>query len=271
MSLKNLIQSGNLASAITAATDDVKRQPTKIEARVVLAELMCFSGNFDRGDTLIEGAMKIRGGQPVPGLILLRQLLRGEVARQQWYEEGRPPQVRTEPTDDLKAAMLTVVEYREKHLASAAEQLRGMEKSYQQSGTLKGLNGEAQSFTQFRDLNDLCPSVAELISPNGQFLWVPWSDFLRIKFDQAKTLRDILWRPAECEFRDGSQGNYYMPCLYSGSAQSTQETIRLGQGTDWIEQGEGIVTGVGLRMFLTDEATPTILEIEEIRFAASGE
>lgn len=265
MSVSEFIQKGNLAEAVAAATADVKRQPLKPEPRVVLAELMCFSGNLDRADELVEGASK-QNRAPVPGLILLRQLLRGEVARQQWYEEGRPPQTKSEPSPELATALQAVVEFRAGDQAAAADKVGSLAQSHDRQGTLQLTSGEELRFESLRDLNDLTASVAELVSSAGKFFWVPWTEVRRAKFEPVQTLRDVLWRPVEITFTDESTERYFMPCLYSGSARSKVDTFRLGQATDWADLGAGLISGIGLRMFLAGESTPTMFEVADIQF-----
>lgn len=265
MSIDDAIQSGNLAEAVTLATDEVKRNPTLVEARIVLAELMCFAGNLDRADSLVEAATKIRGNI-APGLMLYRQLLRGEVARQQWYNEGRAPEVKSEPSEELATSMQVVVDYRAKDYSAAAKSVAKLNESRPLKGTLQLKSGDEVPFEGFRDMSDLSAMVAEFISMMGKFYWVPWSTIKTIKFEPVGQLRDVLWRPLSCVTFAGVEDRFFMPCLYPGSAAAAQEVLRLGQSTDWVSHGDDLVTGLGLRMFLAGDATPTILEINQIQF-----
>src|SRR5262245_4196726 len=122
MSVTKSIQAGNLTEAVATATADVKQYPTRPELRLTLAELMCFTGNLDRADTLVEAATKLQKG-PAAGLVLFRQLLRGETARQQWYQEGRAPETRAVPTPEFSSAIQTIVEYRAGDRVAAAKLL----------------------------------------------------------------------------------------------------------------------------------------------------
>ena len=265
MSVQSLIQDGKLTDAIAAATAEVKQSPMRPELRLVLAELVSLTGNIDRADTIVEAAKKLQNGQSA-GLTMFRQLLRGEAARTQWLQEGRAPETRTLPTPDFANAVQAVVEFRAGQLAEAAKLVNSPAEAEACPGQLTLTSGETHPFDLFRDLNDLTAPVAELISLTGKFFWVPWSDFIAIRFDPAKTLRDVLWRSVECAFTDGAVERYFMPSLYVGTASSEKDTLRLGQETDWNELGEGLMSGVGLRMFLAGDLTPTILEVAEVRF-----
>ena len=66
-----LYKSGQLAEAIAAAGDEVKRHPADAARRGFLAELLCFAGDFDRADKQLDaigasGPADGRGDQPVP-------------------------------------------------------------------------------------------------------------------------------------------------------------------------------------------------------------
>ena len=200
----------------------------------------------------------------------MRQLLRGEVARNQWYEEGRPPETRSLPTQNLADALQIVVEYRGGDQAAAVNLAGTLAQPDLRQGVVHLTSDEQHNFVNFRDLNDLTGSVAELVSPAGKFFWVPWLEFSHVKFEPAKTLRDLLWRPVECTFKDGTLERYFMPCLYAGSALATVDSIRLGQTTDWKDLGDGLISGVGQRMFLAGDLTPSILDIAEIQFESTG-
>ena len=52
MNAAELYKAGQLAEAITAATDEVKRHPSEANPRGFLAELLCFAGDFERAEML---------------------------------------------------------------------------------------------------------------------------------------------------------------------------------------------------------------------------
>ena len=265
MSIKQFIQTANLEGAINTATAEVKRLPLQAEARIVLSELMCFTGNLDRADTLLDSAAKLQT-VPSTGIHLLRQLMRGEMARQQWYQEGKAPLTRSETSPELSSAFQAIVEFRAGHLPDVARILGSLAEGPALAGTVTLETESTQSFDVFRDLGDLTATVAELISPTGKFYWVPWREFKKVEFEPVKSLRDVLWRPVQCTFHQGLVEQYFMPCLYHGTSASTNDEFRLGQATDWKDCGENLIQGVGLRMFLAGELTPTILEIRSIDF-----
>ena len=49
-----LFREGKLADALTAATAAVRKSPTDIGGRVLMAELLAFSGNIERADVILD-------------------------------------------------------------------------------------------------------------------------------------------------------------------------------------------------------------------------
>src|SRR5258708_31168398 len=91
-----LFREGNLADGLTAANAAVRKTPTDIGARVLLAELLVFAGNIERADVVLDACADL---DPTAALVVaeFRQLLRGETARRQLFSEGRVPEFLGEP------------------------------------------------------------------------------------------------------------------------------------------------------------------------------
>ena len=70
-----LFGAGALDAAVAAANDAVRKAPTDVDARVLLAELLIFTGNLDRADVLLDAASAL---DPSAALVIseFRQLLR---------------------------------------------------------------------------------------------------------------------------------------------------------------------------------------------------
>ena len=94
--LQALLRAEKLDEAIEHLNAEVKKNPTAIDRRAQLAELLCVAGNLDRADTVLNAITDIDPGAMV-GVALFRQLVRAEQARQQFYAEGRLPEFVTKP------------------------------------------------------------------------------------------------------------------------------------------------------------------------------
>ena len=89
--IKSLLDSDQLDEAISVMNGMVRAKPTDIDVRAGLVELLCYAGNLDRADKLLDAIADIDPGAAV-GVALFRQLVRAEQARVQFHEEGRLPE-----------------------------------------------------------------------------------------------------------------------------------------------------------------------------------
>ena len=91
MSIVEMIQANKLSDAIAASKEVVRDKPTDISARSVLCQLFCFEGDWERADTQL-ATIAQQDPEMLVGVGLIRQLMRGEVAREQFFGEGATPE-----------------------------------------------------------------------------------------------------------------------------------------------------------------------------------
>jgi len=270
MNAAELYREGQLAGAIAAATDEVKRHPGDAMPRGLLAELLCFAGEFERADKQLDVLSDLDPAAAL-GVSLFRQLLRGEQARQQFHAEGRLPEFLEPPSPRLKSHLEASIRIREGRPAEAAALLDTAE---QQRPELPGACGESR-FDDLRDIDDLTASFFEVLTSTGKYYWIPMERVETIEFYEPARPRDLLWRRAHLVVRGGPDGEVFLPVLYAGSPAAADDGIRLGGMTEW-DGGEGApIRGMGQRIFAVGEEDISILELKQITTAvpvgAAGE
>lgn len=257
-----LFKAGRLQDALTAATEAVRRNPIDVDSRSLLGELLCYTGDLTRADTQLAA---ISGDDPkvAVGVSRFRHLVRAEMARQQFYLEGRLPEFLDQPSDDLKARLEASILLRNSDLKGAADLLA------KTNETRPAVSGKCDDvpFDDFRDLDDLCAGFLEVLTPNGKYYWIAPEQIESITFEPIKRPLDQLWRSAEIEFRGGNSGQVCIPSLYFRPGSPTDDPTRLGRTTDWTA-GEGPVLGMGQRVFLIGEKDQPITSIQKIEFDA---
>jgi type VI secretion system protein ImpE len=254
---------GELDNAIGAVTLEVKAAPRDFDKRGFLAELLAIRGELDRSDAQLDAMAKLDTGAS-PGLALFRQLIRAERTRAEVHRQGRAPELLAAPTETVRNALHALTLLRTGDLAGAAQAVEQLEeKRPKLSGVCDG-----DKFDDFRDLDDICAGVLEVLTSTGKLMWVPFDSIASIVFDKPARPRDLLWRPAEVSVRGGPDGKVYVPTTYAPTRGEADDAARLGRRTDWLG-GEGEpVTGVGLRTFLVGETPKTVLEITSVEFNA---
>jgi type VI secretion system protein ImpE len=258
----DLFLAGRLRAAVDAQVALVKTRPQSGDARIMLAELLCFAGELERADRQLDLA-GIQDPARAPGLALFRQLLRGETARHQHAAEGRLPEFLAPPSDGLRSLLHAAVELRAGNAAGAAEAVASAEAQRPAApGTSDG-----SAFDDCRDLDDLCGGALEVLTGAGVYLWVPLDRVGRLDFRPPRRLRDQFWRQALLTLSDGEAAEVFIPVLYAETAGDEQ--LALGRRTEWREVVPGVVRGVGQRCLLMGEAVRPLLSLGTVTFGAA--
>lgn len=260
-----LFHAGRLADAVAAAGAAVKRAPTDLGARILLAEMLAFAGNAERADVILDAASDVDPTAAV-AVAEFRQLLRAEVARRQLFRDGRVPEFLGEPTDHQRHALAALVALRAGDAAEAARLSAEAEAArIHPRGTRGG-----HAFDDLRDADDLLAGSFEVLTTTGKYFWIPIERVASVQFHPPKRPRDLLWRRASMSVVDGPDGEVYLPCTYAPPDGTADDSLLLGRSTDWSGPDGGPVRGLGLRTFLVGEEAATIMELASLDFAVQG-
>ncbi len=254
-----LFRDGRLDEAVEAAGRAVARAPSEIGARMLFAELLLFTGDFERADTALAAAEAV---DPAGALVVaeFRQLLRAASARRQLAADGRLPAFLGAPTQAQTHTLEALVALRGGDHEAAGRAAASAEAARPAApGT-----GNGVAFADFRDADDLCSGSFEVLTTTGIYYWIPTERVLSADFHPPKRPRDLFWRRCTMSVREGPEGDVYIPVLYE-TAAALEDGLRLGRGTDWSDADP--VRGVGQRTFLAgDEAMP-VTALESLEFA----
>lgn len=257
----SLFRAGRLAAAVDAANAAVRKAPTDLGARVLLAELLAFAGNLERADVILDAASQM---QPEAAVVVaeFRQLLRADMARRQLRRDGRVPEFLGEPTDVQRLQLAALVALRAGDMAEAAKLAGEAETARPRvAGTSDGA-----AFDDFRDADDLCAGSFEVLTTTGKYYWIPTERVATVEFHPPKRPRDLLWRRATMSVNAGPDGDVYLPVVYGSEDAALADALKLGRETEWLEQG-GPVRGLGQRLFLVGEEAMGIMDLAELAFA----
>lgn len=253
---------GEIDAAIDAATADVKAKPDSALARVMLSEMLCFAGDWERADTILDAALLMDPSAAV-AISAFRHLLLAEASRRDFYAHGAMPAFLSEPDDQAKLRLKAALHLREDDPAAAAELL---EQAEAQRPAVAGRHGDT-AFTDFVDGDDLLGPYLEVLSPDGRYFWIPGWAITSLTFAEPKRPLDLLFREAKIVTDDAS-GQVFIPTLYAGVATEDPQ-LRLCRATDWSDTG-GVVRGLGQRIFFADETELSVMELEVLDFSGAG-
>jgi type VI secretion system protein ImpE len=137
--------------------DEVKRNPTDIQRRGFLAELLCASGRLERADAQLEVILQ-QDPKAAVTIALLRQLIRADTGAPRFLcLLGRVPEFLDQPPPYLQNYVEATIHARENR---PAEALRLIEQAEEQRPRIKGsCNGKP--FEDLRNLDDVTAAVLE--------------------------------------------------------------------------------------------------------------
>jgi type VI secretion system protein ImpE len=257
---KELLDAGELQAAIEELTNRVKADPADTKQRIFLFELLLFAGDWERAERQVD-VIAHQSMEAGLGVQVYRDNIKAERDRSRLLSGGLRPHFITDPPAYVDLHLDAINRLREGNLSEARETLvRAEEERPAFEGAVNG-----QPFSDFRDYNDLVGPVLELIVKD-QYTWLPFEQIKRVEISKPKHLRDLIWVPARIETTGGTNGEVYIPSLYEGSPVHSNDQVKLGRMTDWMNVGEGLYLASGLRLFLVDGEDKAILEVREIEF-----
>ena len=237
MTPKQLFQSGKLSEAITALGAELRDNPTDVQRRTFLFELLCFAGEYGRAEKHLN-LLADQGPQAKLGAVLYFSSLHAERLRQEMFQKSDFPTGRT---------------------LLPAESIQG------------SLNG--QSFDSFEDGDPRIGTRLEVFAA-GAYLWIPMEHIVSIEMEAPKRLRDLMWIPALVRtgpaFKEKELGEVLLPAIAPLSYLEENPEIKLGRLTEWRESEDGPLP-VGCKPFLVDGDDVPILEIRKLEFHIASE
>ena len=264
MNAHELYQAGKLNDAVASLIELVKKNPMDQQSRGLLCEFMIVQGQFERADKQLD-LLAHQSPEQLMGISLFRQLIRAVQAREQFFSEGRVPEVLLEPDEHMQQYFQASIALREHNFQEAQRILSVAE---EQRNQLSGVcNGEA--FNDFRDADDGTAAIFEVLTSTGKYYWVPIEFVKNIIFHKPERPLDLLWRRATFETKvEHAEGDVYIPTTYfCDDASQLSEDYRLGRKTDWLGAEDEPVRGIGQRLYLVGDEALSIMDFNELIFA----
>jgi type VI secretion system protein ImpE len=257
----DLFRAGKISPAIEAANATLRRNPADFNARVLLAELLVFAGNFERADKILDAAAQLDPTAMI-SIAEFRQLLRAAMARRQHSRDGRVPEFLDEPTPSLRSSLAALVALRGGDAKAAAQHAAEAELVRPR---VSGRSGDRR-FDDFRDADDLHAGFFEVLTTTGRYFWIPTERVERVQFHPPRRPRDLAWRRASVSVINGPDGEVYLPAIYDWENPDIADNLRLGRATDWIGPEDGPVRGVGQREYVFGDDAVGIMELTTLDF-----
>ena len=235
MNARELFKTGKLDDAIESLGVELRGDPTDVQRRIFLFELLSFAGNYDRAEKQLDIAGQ-GSKEAAMGALLYRSAIHAEKNRQEMFS------TREFPSGPAPKPV---------------------------SGTLNG-----KPFETLVDADSRLGARLEVFAA-GQYLWLPLQHVASVRVEAPKRLRDLIWAPAKIltgpEFEGLELGEALIPVISPLSWQYDDDDVRLGRVTEWVATDDGGEVLVGQKTLLVDDEELPILELRELEINATSD
>jgi type VI secretion system protein ImpE len=234
VSARELFKAGKLEEAIEALNGEVRGNPTDVQRRAFLFELLGFAGNHERAEKQLD-ILSQENQQAAMGALLYRSALHADRTRCEMFERGDYPQGPAPPTV---------------------------------AGTMNG-----EPFESLVDGDPRIGARFEVFAA-GEYMWIPMEHVASVQMEAPTQLRDLLWAPALVQtgptFRKLELGKVLLPVMTPLACRHPDEHVRIGRVTEWTET-DGVETPAGQKLFLVDGEEFPILELRNLEINTTSD
>ena len=258
MTGKELLDAGELSSAIAQVGGELKADPGDPQKRTFLFELLCCAGDLDRAAKQLD----VLGQENADAEVAVqpfRNVLEGEKKRRLLFTEGRMPGLPKSVPAYTRLHLEAINRIRECHYEEARALLEEAEAARPPvRGTING-----EQFDDLKDADDAIGPFLEIITLNN-YSWVPWEAVRSVAIQPPRHLRDLVWARAEVELNIGPLGEVFIPVLYAQTYLHQDDRVRLGRMTDWRSDVAGLALGEGQRLLIAGARDWPLLSVREL-------
>lgn len=260
MNAQELVREGRLADALASLQNDVRAHPADAKLRTFLFQLLSVMGQWDRALNQLNVTGELDPAS-LPMMHTYRDALSCEVLRKDVFTGKRTALVFGEPEQWL-ALHLEAAKLSSQGQFTQAQNLRA--KAFDDAPTVGGtIDGEP--FEWLADADSRLGPVLEMVV-NGKYYWVPFHRIAKLNFEPPTDLRDMVWKPAYITWANGGEMVGLVPCRYAGTAEGSDDLLKLSRSTVWEDKGDEEYHGLGQRLLTTDVGDYPLLGISEISF-----
>ena len=241
-----LFNQGQLAEALEAGKRLVTEKPMDLAGRLVLAQLTCYTGDWERVEQILQQVRTL--DRQADNLLLvstISQLATAEQTRQDVWQRGAVPGFLSEPTQLDKKTLWAASCFRE----GAFDRMREALDYIDQHRASLRVELDDVVYSDLRDMNDLSATFLEAHSASGEYYWIPLDAIKKIDISSPHRPMDFYWHPARLTIGDKAAMMFYLPGLYPGSHESDDANLQLGRESSFETDDHGLTRGLGRKVF----------------------
>ncbi len=260
------LKEGNLDAALSQAKGDVRADPGDPEGRARLFQLFCLNGEWDRAEAQLDALMTSSMAQ-APIWKQFQMLMRLDRQRRECHDTASAPAIVGDP-EDWMAGLAKSFELHQSGDVAGGAALR--QEALESASVAAGSAEMNEGTIEFGWLMDgdarYGPMLEAFLPTEGDYCWVPFSVLTSLRIEKPSQINHFIWAPAHFTWKDGRVLHGFVPTRYHGSEGADDPAHALARGTDWIDAGSDVFTGVGQRVLMSADDDLPLLEIREARF-----
>lgn len=257
--LRAQLKSNSVTEILQVLENNVRGNPQNFDARWALFQLLSVQGNWTRAMKQLQMCAQITP-EFTQVAYTLRGLIQCEQQRATLFQEKASPAFMFEQPIWTEG-LIKAIHLNQEHNTSAADKARvaALDSAPEVSGTFNG-----QAFNWLSDGDSRFGPVLELYSV-GSYRWCGFDEIKKLSFKAPASLIDLVWTKVRCILKEGTELNAYVPVRYPQLENISDSTL-LAKETQWLENGESAVIGLGQKTWITDIGDLALLDCRELIF-----
>jgi type VI secretion system protein ImpE len=263
MIAEQAVKAGRLDESLAELQDAIRKNPADGKLRRFLFQLHCILGNWEKALTQLN-VLADMDSESMLLASIFRPVIQCELLRADVFAGKRSPIVFGEPENWVGLMVQANSMVAQGQCKAAHElQVQALDAAPATAGSLNG-----QPFEWIADADSRLGPILETMI-DGRYCWVPFTRIKSVIVEPPQDLRDLVWAPANFIWTNGGNSSGFIPSRYAGTEHVADSALRLARKTEWNDQGDEVFTGLGQRLFTTDQAEVPLLEVRTIEFATA--
>ena len=263
MNHEQYLQQGELQECLNSIQDNIRADASNVKSRVFLFQLLAVLGSWDRAAKQLDVIAKMDDGA-LAMVHAYRAAIECERFREEVFSGKADPVFMGEPKE-WQALMVQALKSLAEAKDNASESL--INRALELAPTISGsINGEP--FEWIADADSRLGPMLEVFV-DGQYMWVPFTNILRLEVEEPEDLRDVVWMPAHIQWQTEGESFVLIPTRYPFSAKQDDDSA-LSRKTEWDQKGENSYIGFGQRLLVTDVNDYPIMDVREMHFDSNN-
>jgi type VI secretion system protein ImpE len=264
------LHAGSLASHRDTIAAEIRRHPGDANLRAQLFQVLAAQGEWKRAAEQVRLCAELNP-QAAPTALMYDRAIAAERQREAVLA-GRAQPAMPGPRPAWLDMLLDALQCAAKDRAlAAALRTQAMEAAEPLSGTLACAEQDTPTpFSWICDGDSRLGPVFEFIQ-GEHYDWLPFSYLRSVRLLPPEGLADMVWAQAELTLADARVLHALIPARYPapvGQRMADQEDrIKLGRLTQWEPLHGETYTGVGQKMWMTDQGEYALLDTRALEHA----